>query len=277
VNKDKKIPHGPDLLKHCEDNWHTSIGASFPREQRTVLRGKDLLGELSNHRWMELMVYAITGKESKRLARLVEAMWVIATSFPDPRLWNNRVAALGGTVRTTGALAANAASAVSEANAYGVRVGKRAIDLLYRFKEKLNAGEKLEDLIKQEFKQYRVLSGYGRPLVSKDERVEPLMKFAKSMGLGDGPFLKLTFDISEYLSNSRYRYQLNISAVMAGLLADEGVSAENAYYLVINCFLGGILPCYIDAKNHPEGTLFPLSTTRINYTGQHTTRSWDPT
>jgi hypothetical protein len=42
----------------------------------------------------------------------------------------------------------------------------------------------------------------------------------------------------------------------------------------ILCFVAGILPCYIDAENQREGTLFPLSTERIKYTGNNITRKW---
>ncbi|RLA39465.1 MAG: hypothetical protein DRR06_19095 [Gammaproteobacteria bacterium] len=266
---------GSDLLAHFEDNWQTDIGAAIIGKERIVLRGRDLLSECRDFSWMELMVFAITGKESPKLARLLEGMWVISTSFPDPRLWNNRVAALGGTARTTGALALSAASAVSEADAYGLRVTTRSIDMLFRFKRELDAGGELGELITQEFKQYRVVSGYGRPLVSKDERVKPLLEFAKSIGLDPGPYVKLAFDIADYLSNSRYRFQINVSAVIAALMADEGVSPENLSYFGIFAFIGGMYPCHIDAKNHPEGALFPLSTSRINYTGPHIHRTWN--
>lgn len=265
---------GPRLLSHYEDNWETAMGACILGEGRIILRGRDLLTELNELRWSELLVFAVTGKESQTLARLVEALSVICTSFPDPRLWNNRVAALGGTTRTTGSLVVNAASTVSEADAYGVRVGKRAFDVFHRFKEKLDEGEKLEDLIKQELKNYKVVSGYGRPLLYKDERIEPLLKFAKSIGCADGPYVKLALDISDYFENSRYPYLINAAALMAALLADQGLSAEEAYYLVTQTFVTGMFPCYIDAINHPEGTLFPLSANRIDYTGYHKARPW---
>ena len=278
MSKQQRAPIGPSLLSQCEDNWQTSMGASFPREQRTVLRGKDVLTELTDHRWMELMVFAVTGrtdKDMKKLARLIEGMWVIASSYPDPRLWNNRVAALGGSVRTTGALAINAASAVSEATAYGLRTSKGAVDLFYRFKKQLDSGADLESLIKRELKLYRVLWGYGRPLVSKDERVAPLIKFAKSLGCSDGPHLELAFEIANYLEHSKYKLQINISAIVAAIMADEGLSVNEFYYLSSLSFVGGMFPCYIDATNHAEGTLFPLSTKRVQYTGPHTHRAWN--
>ena len=275
MNDNEKSLKGPQLLQHFEDNWETEMGAFFPSEGRVVLRGKDLLNEFKDHGWVELMVFAVTGRESKKIARLLEASWVLGTSFPDPRLWNNRVAALGGSVRTTAALAINAASAVSEANAFGARVGTRAGDVLHRFKKAIDEGDKLENLIKKELKKYKLVSGFGRPLVSKDERVGPLMDFAKSIGCGNGPFVKLAFDISSYFENSRYPFRINVAAVISALLADEGLSPEQAYYLGTQCFVGGIVPCYIDAINHTEGTLFPLSTDRIEYRGEYSERSWN--
>ena len=265
---------GPEFLKRFEDNWQTDMGAAIVGKERVVLRGIDFLSECNKRTWAEHLVFAVTGEDSKQFSRLLEAMWVTVSSFPDPRLWVNRVAALGGTVRTTGSLAANAASAVGEANAYGVRVGRRAVDVLYRFKEKLDAGADLEDLIKLDLKKYKALSGFGRPLTSKDERIEPLLNYARSLGFGNGPYVKLIFDIDDYFTNSRYPFQMNASALMAALFADQGISAENVYYLVIHCFLAGIYPCYIDAKNHPEGSLFPLSAERVAYTGSHTLRTW---
>lgn len=273
MNKQHQTPSGPTLLKQYEDNWQTDMGAIFFGE-RAVLRGKDILEELGQHHWMEYMVFAVTGRESKSLARLIEAMWVMCSSYPDPRLWNNRIGALGGTARTTGALSVNAASAASEATTYGLRTSKGAIDLLYRFKAQLDSGIKLEDLISNELKQYRVVWGYGRPLASGDERVAPLMEFAKSIGYGSGPFVKLAFDIGDHLSNSRYKYQINISAVVAALLADEGLSVNEFYYVTALSFIGGIFPCYVDARNKKEGTFFPLSAERIKYRGVHINRNW---
>ena len=97
-------------LEKFEDNWHPSVGGWVPNE-KVILRGKDVFTELNNKPWMEYLLFAATGKESPKIARLLEAMWVICTSFPDPRIWNNRVAALAGTARSTGALAAGAAVA----------------------------------------------------------------------------------------------------------------------------------------------------------------------
>lgn len=75
--------NGPELLAEYEDNWVTAMGAGL---RRVVLRGKDVLSDLGHRPWMEYLVYAITGRESSELARLIEGIWAISCSYPDPRI-----------------------------------------------------------------------------------------------------------------------------------------------------------------------------------------------
>src|SRR5919106_230924 len=85
---------GPEQLFESEDHWVTSMGAWFPGE-RVVLRGKDLFHDLKDLSWMALLLFGITGRiPDERQVRLFEGIWALSTSFPEPRLWNNRVAAL---------------------------------------------------------------------------------------------------------------------------------------------------------------------------------------
>jgi len=260
-------------LEKFEDNWQTSMGG-WSLEGKVVLRGKDVFTELNNSSWMEYLLFASTGKESQEIARLMEGMWVICTSFPDPRIWNNRVSALAGTARSTGALAAAASVAVSEATIYGLKPIKGATDFLYRADKRLAEGESLEQIVRAELKQYRSVYGYGRPLVTADERVEPMMNFARSIGCGKGKYIKLAFAVEEYLAASRFKYQINIAAVCAGLLADEGLSPMDFYHMATLAFTAGAMPCFIDALDQQEGCFFPLRTSRLNFTGGETVKHW---
>jgi hypothetical protein len=261
-------------LEKFEDNWQTSIGG-WSLEGEVVLRGKDVFTELNDKRWMEYLLFAATGKESPKIARLMEAMWVICTSFPDPRIWNNRVASLAGTARSTGALASAASVAVTEATIYGLKPIKGATDFLYRADTKLSKGENLEQVVKAELKQFRSVYGYGRPIADTDERVKPMMKFAHSIGCGNGKFVRLAFDVGEYLSNTRLKHQINIAAVCAALLADEGLSPMDFYHMATLAFTAGAMPCFIDASNQQEGGFFPLRTSRLNYIGVEKVRHWE--
>ncbi|MFD2272097.1 hypothetical protein ACFS07_15430 [Undibacterium arcticum] len=103
------------------------MGAFFPGSH-VIFRGHDLHAELKDMDWVELYVFGITGRRfSAEQLRLMHAIWTY-TSYPDVRLWNNRVAALAGSARSTGALGVAAALAVSEASIYGGGISLRAID-----------------------------------------------------------------------------------------------------------------------------------------------------
>ncbi|MGB5098188.1 MAG: hypothetical protein WBN82_09805 [Porticoccaceae bacterium] len=266
---------GPDLLARSEDNWVTAMGAWFP-EGRVVLRGKDVLNDLGHRRWMEHFVYAITGRESPSLARLIEGIWAISCSYPDPRLWNNRVAALAGTARSTGVLAVSSAVAVTEATLYGLRPIKGAMDFFYRADRKLTDGHSLSQIIREELRNHRVVSGFGRPLVSDDERIRPLLRFARTLDADNGHYVQLAFQVHEILKNSRYKYQINVAALAAAILADQGLSTDELYHLATLAFVAGMFPCYIDAREKLEGTFFPLRTARIDYKGAPE-RRWNET
>lgn len=260
---------GPKYLFESEDRWITEMGAWFPGE-RVVFRGKNLFHELNHLSWVELLFYGITGRTfSKKQFRLFEGIWVLCTSYPDPRLWNNRVAALAGTARSTAALAIGAASAVSEASLYGGRPEIQAIDFLFRIQHRLEKGGNLEELINAELKKYKIIPGFGRPTIRKrkDERIEPIMDLAKELGFSQGPYVKLAFDIEEILSQGQQRLNMNIAIFLAALGADQGLSRREYYHLASLSFFAGIFPCYIDGLKKSEGAFFPLRCDRIAYEG----------
>jgi hypothetical protein len=264
---------GPKYLIESEDHWVTNMGAWFPGE-RVIFRGKDLFHELNDLSWMGLLLYGITGRIfNKKQIRLFEGIWTLCTSYPDPRLWNNRVAALAGTARSTATLAISAANAASEASIYGYRPILQVSDFLFRIQQCLEKGDELEELVQAELKKYKIIPGYGRPITRKDERIEPLMALAKKLGFSKGPYVKLAFDVEKILLDGRWRLHMNIASVMAALAADQGLSCREYYHYAILSFSAGMLPCYIEALEKTEGTFFPLNCDRIQYEGKPR-RAW---
>jgi len=243
------------------------MGAWFPGE-RVVFRGKDLFRELRDVNWMTLLLYGITGRMlDEKQVRLFEGFWRICTSYPDPRLWNNRIAALAGTARSTAALAIGAATAVSEASIYGRRPDIRAIDFLFRAQQQLDRGTDLEELVSLEMRQYRGIAGYGRPIIRDDERIGPLMALAEELGFSAGPYVKLAFAVEKALLRGRWRLHMNVLALGAALAADQGLSRQEFYQFLVLCFSAGMFPCYADALSKPEGSFFPLRCERLKYRG----------
>lgn len=262
---------GPaELLRH-QDRIETRMGGWFPGE-RVVFRGHDLHVELRDMDWVELYVYGITGRRfSAAELRVMHAIWMY-TSFPDPRLWNNRVAALAGSARSTGNLAVSAALAVSEATIYGRRPDIRAIDFLLRTKAELDGGKDLAAIVRQEAPKR--IYGYGRPLVVTDERIPHMMSLIQELGLADRPFVQMAFAIERLLSQGRLQLRMNFGGMAAALGADFGFSAREYYLFVIPAFVAGMVPCFVEASEKPEGSFLPVSCDRVVYEGpKH--RPWD--
>ncbi|MBK8163900.1 MAG: hypothetical protein IPK65_12450, partial [Gammaproteobacteria bacterium] len=146
---------GPKDLLANEDNWHTRMGLVFPGE-RVVFRGKDLFRDPKDMRWMELLLFGITGRTfSDKQMRLFEGIWVLSTSYPDPRIWNNRIVALGGTSRSTAVLSVGGALSASEAIIYGFKPIIGAYDFIIRAREIIMLNESLESFVISEVKQHR--------------------------------------------------------------------------------------------------------------------------
>ena len=243
------------------------MGKFFPDEQRTVFRGHDLHTDLKDMDWIELYVFGITGRRfSPAQLRLLHALWVY-TSYPDARLWNNRVAALAGSSRSTGNLGIAAALAVSEASIYGRGIDIRVFGFLTSTHQKMEAGGELAECVLGELKSQRSLAGYGRPLTSSDERIAPTMKFAQELALDSGPHVRLAFAVEEFLLAGRWRLGMNYASLAAALVADMGFSSREYYLCMFPSFLAGMQPCFIEAAERPEGTLFPLSCANILYEG----------
>ncbi|GBE48127.1 citrate synthase [bacterium BMS3Bbin12] len=257
---------GPRELFEHEDHWATRMGKWFPGE-RTVFRGRDLHRAFASRQWMELYVYSITGRDfTPNQIELLNSMWVY-TSYPDPRLWNNRVAALAGTARSTGTLGLSAALAVSEATVYGRRPDIRAISFLRRASRAISEGETLAELVDRELRRFRALPGYGRPVVDEDERIFHLRDRARELELDGGRYVALAFEVENHLRLTRRRLYMNYTALTAAICADMGFSPEEYYLVAYPVFLSGMIPCWLEANQRGEGTFLPISCRRVAYRG----------
>src|SRR5450759_2246685 len=138
--------NGPQLLEEHVGQLITRMGAFFPGE-RVVFRGQDLFTSLKGLDWLELYLFSIPGRRyTPQQMRVLHVLWT-HNSYPDARIWNNRVAALAGTSRSTGALGIAAALAISEATIYGGASQLRCSEFLTRAKKLVDEGADLEALV----------------------------------------------------------------------------------------------------------------------------------
>ncbi len=258
---------GPDLLQEHVGVLKSRMGTFYPGSH-VIFRGHDLHAELNDMDWVELYVFGITNRRfSKEQLKLMHAIWTY-TSYPDVRLWNNRVAALAGSSRSTGNLGVAAALAVSEASIYGRGIDMRAISFLIRTRRQIADGIELTDCIKQELETHRSIAGYGRPLINGDERNPHILALAHRLGMDQGPYLRLAMSIEHTLFTGRWRMKMNYAGVVAALVADIGLSPREYYLFLFPAFLAGMQPGFIEAADRPEGTLYPIPCADVQYQGE---------
>lgn len=259
-------------LQEYDGVLHSRMGAAFPGSH-AIFRGQDLHRDLRDLDWLELYVYGITGRRfTPEQVRLLHGIWVL-TSYPDARIWNNRIAALAGSARSTGALGLSAAIAATEARIYGGGAGVRAITFFLRAKRAIDAGQPLRDFIAEEL-QHRKIYGYGRPIESCDERLPWLSALVQELGMDQGPHFRLALETETILQDmGKTSLRLNYGGMVAALGADLGLSPREYHLFRIPSFLAGMPPCYIEATEKPEGALYAMACDAVQYEGE-CPRSW---
>lgn len=252
-------------LLAAEGHLVTAMGKAFLSE-RVVMRGQDLHRDLGDMSWFALHLYGITGRYfSDNELKLLNYLWV-ATSYPDPSIWPNNTAALAGSVRATASLAMAAGLVSSEASLFGVKPLKKVIAFFLRAKQEQAEGRLLADIIEDEITRSGIVFGYGRPLVSIDERVPHTIEKVKELGFAEGVCFKMSLDINDYLMKTR-KIMMNIAALDGALGADFGFSPEE-FHLYMNLIVyAGQPACYLDAMSKPEGSFFPMRCSNICYAG----------
>lgn len=257
-------------LQKSEDKWVTRMGKVFPTE-KAIFRGKDLHKELRDLGWFELFLYGITGRFfTKNELKVLNFIWT-CTSYPDPRIWNNRVAALAGTTRSTINLGLGAATAVSEAEIYGPKVGKYCIDFFIRLSKARFRGCSTEQFVDHELQSGRKIYGYGRALVNGDERVPHILTLLEELGMDKGPFIRLAFEVENLLKEKK-GLVMNMASICGGIAADIGLTPNEFQAFTSPLFTAGFIPCFLEAAEKPMGTLFPLPCSRLVYEGHATRR-----
>lgn len=258
--------NGPELLAAHAGVLRTRVGACWPGS-RAVFRGHDLHLDLHTADWIELYLFGVTGRRfTPQQVKLLHGIWVI-TSYPDARLWNNRVAALAGSARSSPILGLAAALGVSEARIYGGGPGLRAIDFFLRARSAVLNGQTLRAFVETEL-QSRYIYGYGRPIDSHDERLPWLADLAQAHGLSTGPHFQLAHEVEKILAElGKPHLRMNYAAMTAALGADLGLTQREFQIFRLPLFLAGMPPCLVEAADKPQGALFPTPCKAIAYDG----------
>lgn len=282
-----------NLKLEWEENWQARVGAWFPGE-RVIMHGENILETMQGKTLLEVLLFGATGKKVEPArARLLDEVLAYAGSIPDPRLWNNRVAALGATARTTSILAVSAATAISDAIIYGFKPTICAYHMYKDLLGKLAQGKTLVSLLEERLSERKNLlhqkqrgkssngknravdyiPGFGRPMVKNDERFPPLMATLKKHNAHEGPAIKLAHAIQSTLSEMGYKLNLNMGGIIAAIGVDQDLGTQEFLHYLTFCFSPGLMTCFDDAISQPEGRFFPMRCEQIEYKGE-SLRQW---
>lgn len=271
------IPHP---FEAYQGPMQTRMGQAFPGE-RAVFRGRDLHSEiLKNHSnnapttdWFELFMYALSGRQfSPSQLRILNFCWV-NTNYADVRLWNNRIAALAASSRSTSSLGLAASCSAIEAELYGLKAVQMSADFLQRTQNAIEQGIPLPTIIEVEIKRNKYLKGFGRPIANnlKDERIAPLLKLMAEEKILPGPYLELVNKIEQCLPDL---LRANYAAYIAAVPLDFGLSMREIIIYLQPFLLVGSIPGVIEAYERPEGATFPLKCEQIICT-KPSSKKWD--
>lgn len=252
----------------------TSVGAAYPGT-RAVFRGRDIHSDVIHDTgWHQLCAAGVGVDLTTDQARFLETFWV-GSSYPDARIWCNRVASLAGSMRSTPPLALAAANAVAEATIYGRRNEYKAVAFFTRTVAAMDAGATLAECIDEHLRTQGKLPGYGRPIHNGDERIAPMMAKAEAVGLHDGPHVRLAFAIEDYLLNEVGKpLKMNAGALVSAFGADFGFTPQAWSAFLFPGFLAGMQPVYLEALERPVGAMFAARVDQVDYTGP-AARTWD--
>ncbi len=265
---------GPSFLAEHADVFRTRMGAAYPGSH-AVFRGHDLHRDLKDMDWFALCAFGITGRQIPAAhLRLFTSAWV-CSSYPDARLWNNRVAALAGTTRSTPNLAISAAQAISEATIFGRGNEFRALDFFLKTRQVLDSGVSLPDHLEGFLREGGRMAGYGRPISSTDERMPLTLALARELGVDDGPYVALAYEIDRYFASTGRPLRMNLSALLSAFAADFDWTPREFNMLLFCSFLAGMYPCYLEAADKPPGAVFPVRCADVRYEGV-APRAWPP-
>ncbi len=227
---------------------------------------EDLVGKYS---YFQVLILNATGRMvEKRVADWFEAIY-ICLSWPDPRIWCNRVGALGGTMRSSPVAATVAGILAGDSKAYGQKPLVEGLNFIQSALAEKKKGLSTRDIVAAECSRHGgkpQIMGYARPIAKGDERIVAMEKVAGDLGFPVGEHLELAYEIERVLAEE-FDESMNINGYMSAFLSDQGFTPQEVYRICAILVASGVTACYIDAFERPPETFLPLRCEDMEYQG----------
>ena len=227
---------------------------------------EDVVGKFS---YMQLVILNATGRlASKNMAEWFEAIH-ICMSWPDSRIWCNRVGALGGSSGAGTVATACAGILAADSASYGTRPIKGGVELIKRASDSVGAGVSVEEFVSREVQAKGGkphLMGYARPVVKGDERIIVLESLAAKLGFKRGPHLELAYAVEAILDRD-FGESMNMNGYVSAFITDNGYTAEEMYRICSNVVTSGVVASSVDFADRKQGSFSPIHVGDIIYSG----------
>ena len=258
------------------DHWAKFRGQIYSRKggwevgKGIMTHGYSLLDDIHGKCSMfQVMVMNVTGKlPERRLADFVEGLY-ICSSWPDPRIWCNKIGVFSALTGTSSTTAIAAGGLAGNSKIYGAGSGLSIgpfIDKAYQ--HIVINGESVEDFVEKYAYINEQLNapGFARPLAKGDERVPAMRRLAKDLGFEDGPYIKMVNDIETYLNNKAGE-GLNLSGYFTAFMKDQGFNINQIMGISAFAVTGGVYAAYFEYIDQPPHNFLPLRVDDIEYVG----------
>jgi citrate synthase len=227
-----------------------------------------------NASFLQVLYLSVTGRDLTPEAEKFLNCCFICTSYPDPRIWCNQIAAFSGDAKTSSVVALTAGLLATDSRLYGpgtLILGMNFIKEVIKLKDEgKSIPEILDFFSKKHGKPY--YPGYSRPIAlhqQRDERVYIFETLLNTLKVAPGKALSVAYELESYLIQNTIS-GLNYLGFCAAVWIDfdplmTDVEFESLYSIATNA---GLLSCYKDRYDKPEKSFLAQRCDDINYTGK---------
>ncbi len=256
------------IIRSRKGGWVIGQGVYYGRYSLL----DDLVGQVSY--FQTLLLAVLDELPERRIADWVEAVYQ-CMSYPDPRLWCNHIGSLSGAVRSSPVAGVSAGILASDSSTYGPGVVMKEVYELYRngLAQKKNRAllpQILRNCARRRGKRL-IVSGFGRPIATADERIATMEQVSKKLGLEAGPYLMFAYDVEQYLLETQGE-SLNLTGYAVAVMMDFGWTRLQIQRISAIVVTSGVAACYSEACDNPPESFLPLQCEDIEYHG-HAPRS----
>ena len=219
----------------------------------------------------QVMIMNVTGKlPERRLADLVEGVF-ICMSWPDSRIWCNKIGTFTAMTRASATTAIAAGGLGGDSTMYGAGTGYAINSFIESAYQKCVSpnNDSVETFVKENaYRGGRLYApGFARPFVKGDERIPAMRRYAKKLGFEVGPYETLANEIESILSK-RDGEGLNLAGYIMLFLKDQGYSIEEVMGIGAMSVTTGIYASYFEYINRPPEAFLSLKVEDIDYVGE---------